>query len=127
MRNSEIIPIVDEAFANLRRRKGKKNIIIKYITFDNGSTITIPSGAILQASFVKIILVRKDGKNNIKVLHRDNDVHQLFPYNNSFQKEAAIGFLRQNKILPSKEEFLAPKSFAESLSAEDIHAAFAGD
>jgi len=115
-RVSSHISIINKAFDGMKERNEKFVIVCLW---DKLSTITLPSGGILQTDFVRVDLMRQKEKNSIRVFYR-HGAYELFPFTHYREKQLAIHFLRKNNILPTEEEFLAARSLSNTSGIENV-------
>ncbi len=111
MKRPNYLQIIENAFADMEQRK-EDSIIVRL--FENLNWITLPSGGIMQAHFAKIILYRNDDTCKIKILYRENDVHEILPFMTHEEKVIAVNMLVWNEIMPTPEEWQEAKSLLNS-------------
>jgi len=117
MRKSEWINIIDQAFECMEKRN-EESLIIRL--FDKTMQLTLPSGGIQFAHFVKIIFKRVHDQHAIKVLFRDNNMHELLAFNTHEEKRIVVEFLLLNDIMPTPQEIMEAKSLKNCMSCSTI-------
>lgn len=124
MRKSEWINIIDQAFEGMKQRNEESAIVR---LFDKTMQLTLPSGGIQLAHFVKIIFKRVQDQNIIKVLFRDHNMHELLTFMTPEEKRIAVEFLLINDIMPTPQEILEAKSLVNSMSCSAVESMIHGD
>ncbi len=112
MENFNLTEVIDQTFEGMIK---KKLVSFTVHTFGDIKQITLPSGLLLDAKFAKIILLRLNSNNVIKLVYNDNDTSKILSFANPQQKEITLKCLRDNDILPVPEKFLEAKSLVLAL------------
>jgi hypothetical protein len=103
MKKALIIASIDQAFQTVKK---DGTLVLKDLS---EKIVKTPSGALMQAPYKEILLVRENRRRFIWIVYRpDKKLHKkfhAFPFSGNLQKEETVDLLEKHKILPTKTDF----------------------